>query len=184
MKNSASASCTSLLLAVMLLGFERCGAPQPCPTAKEEEETRMSSRPLPVTVAAILLVLLSLFNFPWVYEIFFPGAEGTGRAPLLGVCGRRCGPRRRRRIVDAQTMELLEHHRCLCAQLPFGSAGSSLCGRRRTECCYRSNGGSGYAHHRFGSASRLSAGFGRCRTTFARKVSRVSENAPSRILRE
>ena len=33
----------------------------------------MSSRPLPVTVAAILLVLLSLFNFPWVYELFFLG---------------------------------------------------------------------------------------------------------------
>ena len=40
----------------------------------------MSLRPLPVTVAAILLVLLSLFNFPWVYEIFFPGAEGPPAA--------------------------------------------------------------------------------------------------------
>ena len=35
----------------------------------------MSSRPLPVTVAAILLVLLSLFDFPWPYELLFPGAE-------------------------------------------------------------------------------------------------------------
>ena len=35
----------------------------------------MSSRPLPVTVAAILLVLLSLFDFPWPYEILFPGTE-------------------------------------------------------------------------------------------------------------
>jgi uncharacterized membrane protein (DUF2068 family) len=35
----------------------------------------MRSRPLPVTVAAILLVLLSLFDFPWPYEILFPGAE-------------------------------------------------------------------------------------------------------------
>ena len=35
----------------------------------------MSPRPLPVTVAAILLVLLSLFNFPWPYEILFPGVE-------------------------------------------------------------------------------------------------------------
>src|SRR5829696_601580 len=80
------------LLAVMLLAFERCGAPQPCPTAKEEEEIRMSSRPLPVTVAAILLVLLSLFNFPWVYELFFPGAEGPPAALLysgyvVGVVG-------------------------------------------------------------------------------------------------
>src|SRR5215212_3704964 len=85
------------LLAVMLLVFERCGAPQPCPTAKEEEEEeeeeiRMSSRPLPVTVAAILLVLLSLFDFPWPYEILFPGAEGPPPALLysgyvLGVVG-------------------------------------------------------------------------------------------------
>ena len=35
----------------------------------------MRSRPLPVTVAAILLVLLSLFNFPWPYELLFPGVE-------------------------------------------------------------------------------------------------------------
>ena len=35
----------------------------------------MHPRPLPVTVAAILLVLLSLFDFPWPYELLFPGAE-------------------------------------------------------------------------------------------------------------
>src|SRR5215212_2461991 len=35
----------------------------------------MSPRPLAVTVAAILLVLLSLFDFPWPYEILFPGVE-------------------------------------------------------------------------------------------------------------
>jgi hypothetical protein len=35
----------------------------------------MPSRPLPVIVAAILLVILSLFNFPWPYELLFPGAE-------------------------------------------------------------------------------------------------------------
>src|ERR687886_87229 len=35
----------------------------------------MRSRPLSVTVAAILLVLLSLFDFPWPYELLFPGAE-------------------------------------------------------------------------------------------------------------
>src|SRR5215212_9008423 len=35
----------------------------------------MPSRPLPVVVAAILLVLLSLFDFPWPYELLFPGAE-------------------------------------------------------------------------------------------------------------
>ncbi len=36
----------------------------------------MSRRPLALSVAAILLVLLSLFNFPWPYELLFPGAEG------------------------------------------------------------------------------------------------------------
>ena len=35
----------------------------------------MSRRPLSVTVAAILLVLLSLFDFPWPYELLFLGAE-------------------------------------------------------------------------------------------------------------
>src|SRR5829696_1784247 len=35
----------------------------------------MSRRPLALTVAAILLVLLSLFDFGWPYEILFPGAE-------------------------------------------------------------------------------------------------------------
>jgi len=55
----------------MLLVFEHCRAPQPCPTAKEEEEIRMSSRPLSVSVAAILLALISLMNFPgpWWYLV-------------------------------------------------------------------------------------------------------------------
>src|SRR3954447_5295334 len=35
----------------------------------------MHTRPQTVTIAAILLVLLSLFNFPWPYELLFPGAE-------------------------------------------------------------------------------------------------------------
>jgi hypothetical protein len=35
----------------------------------------MHSRSIPITVAAILLVLLSLFNFPWPYELLFPGGE-------------------------------------------------------------------------------------------------------------
>ena len=35
----------------------------------------MSRRPLALSVAAVLLVLLSLFDFPWPYEIFFPGLE-------------------------------------------------------------------------------------------------------------
>ena len=35
----------------------------------------MRSRPLPVTVAAILLVLLSLFDFPLPWLLLFPGVE-------------------------------------------------------------------------------------------------------------
>jgi len=35
----------------------------------------MSRRPLALSVAAVLLVLLSLFDFPWPYEILFPGLE-------------------------------------------------------------------------------------------------------------
>src|SRR5215217_5804464 len=35
----------------------------------------MSRRPLALSVAAILLVLLCLFDFPWPYEILFPGVE-------------------------------------------------------------------------------------------------------------
>ena len=32
-------------------------------------------RPLPVTVAAILLVLLNLFGFPWLWMLLFPEPE-------------------------------------------------------------------------------------------------------------
>ncbi len=35
----------------------------------------MRSRPQSVTVAAILLVLLSLFDFPWPWMLLFPGVE-------------------------------------------------------------------------------------------------------------
>ena len=35
----------------------------------------MRSRPTSVTVAAILLVLLSLSGFPWPWMVLFPGAE-------------------------------------------------------------------------------------------------------------
>ncbi len=49
-------------------------------------------RPLPVTVAAILLVLLSLTDFPWLYWFLFPGAEEPPAFALylgyvLGVVG-------------------------------------------------------------------------------------------------
>jgi hypothetical protein len=36
----------------------------------------MRSRPTPVTVAAVLLVLLSLTDFPLPWEVLFPGVEG------------------------------------------------------------------------------------------------------------
>ena len=42
----------------------------------------MRMRPLPVTVAAILLVLLSLTNFPWLYWFLFPGAAGPPAVAL------------------------------------------------------------------------------------------------------
>ena len=35
----------------------------------------MRSRPQAVTVAAILLVLLSLFDLPWPWMLLFPGVE-------------------------------------------------------------------------------------------------------------
>ena len=38
----------------------------------------MRLRPLPVTVAAILLVLLSLANFPWLYDFLFAAGEFEG----------------------------------------------------------------------------------------------------------
>jgi hypothetical protein len=56
--------------------------------------TLMRSRPLPVTVAAILLVLLSLTNFPWLYEFLFAAGEFEGPPAfilysgyVLGVAG-------------------------------------------------------------------------------------------------
>ena len=43
----------------------------------------MPSRPLPVTVAAILLGVLSLFNFPWLWMFLFPGLEEEPPAFIL-----------------------------------------------------------------------------------------------------
>jgi hypothetical protein len=40
-----------------------------------KEDCRMRPRPLPVTIAAILVALLSLFNSPWPWFALFPGAE-------------------------------------------------------------------------------------------------------------
>jgi hypothetical protein len=57
--------------------------------------TSMRSRPPTVTVAAILLVLLSLFDFPWLYQLLFPGFIGAMEPPafiiysgyVLGIVG-------------------------------------------------------------------------------------------------
>ena len=35
----------------------------------------MRSRPTPVTAAALMLVLLSLFGFPWLWRLLFAGVE-------------------------------------------------------------------------------------------------------------
>ena len=52
----------------------------------------MHLRPLPVTVAAILLVLLSLFDFPWPWILLFPWAKPPPAiviytALVLGIVG-------------------------------------------------------------------------------------------------
>ena len=43
----------------------------------------MSTRPQSVTIAAILLVLLSLFDFPWPYQLLFPMATEAPPAFIL-----------------------------------------------------------------------------------------------------
>ena len=43
----------------------------------------MRSRPQSLTIAAILLVLLSLFDFPWPYQVLFPMATETPPAFIL-----------------------------------------------------------------------------------------------------
>src|SRR5215203_1500147 len=60
----------------------------------------MRSRPPTVTVAASLLVLLSLFDFPWPYMLLFPGAAEPPAFVLYsgyvggagGAHGARCSP--------------------------------------------------------------------------------------------
>jgi hypothetical protein len=44
----------------------------------------MSSRPLPVTVAAILLVLLALSDFPWLFDFLFLGVEQVAVGEVEG----------------------------------------------------------------------------------------------------
>ena len=43
----------------------------------------MRSRPTSLTVAAVLLVLLSLFDFPWPWMLLFPGVEEPPPAFIL-----------------------------------------------------------------------------------------------------
>ena len=159
----------------MLLVFEHCGAPQPCPTAKEEEEIRMSSRPLSVSVAAILLALISLMNFPGPWWYLVP--EAVEVTPMfviysgivLGVVG----------LVAAvglwmlKNVGLLAHHCSLCAQHPFERVWVSNGATWRTQSPYRSIDHRLCPYTRAGSASGHAACFGNCRPTFACKVRRV-----------
>src|SRR5215207_3599623 len=85
----------------------------------------MRSRPQGVTIAAILLVLLSLFGFPWPWLLLFPWAQPPPAIVIytgfiLGVV--RCRSRSSGRIVDDESVELQGHHHCLRAQPPLGSA--------------------------------------------------------------
>src|SRR5919112_46559 len=48
----------------------------------------MPRRPLPVTVAAILLVLLSLFDFPWPWLLLFPAGFRSYRPTFARKVGR------------------------------------------------------------------------------------------------
>ncbi len=139
----------------------------------------MRSRPLPLTVAAILLVLLSLFGFPFPWLLLFPGVEQQPppfvvySGIVLGIVGL---------VVVAVGLWMMKKWslwasiRCLCAQLPFGSAVGSHGSSRHNASHCRSAGGSGSPHHSAGSASLLPACFSNCRPiSFASKVSQVSE---------
>src|ERR671910_3587624 len=107
----------------MLLAFEHCGAPQPCPTAKEEphEPTTAACDCCRHPTGAIEPVWLSL-----AVDASLPGGgTTTSIRPLHRPCtgrGRSCS---RSRVVDDEIVELPGHHRCLCAQPSFGSAGGS-----------------------------------------------------------
>src|SRR5829696_9602574 len=110
-----------------------------------------------------------------------PGGRTTASIRHLhGPCTGHCRPRSRSRIMDDESVELPGHHHCLCAQPFFGSAGDSLRTNHWNTSPQRSAGGSGTPHHCAGNASLLPACFRGCSPTFARTVSPVSENEPSR----
>ena len=54
----------------------------------------------------------------------------TGGCPLLRHCAGHCGPRRRRRIMDAQKVKPVAHHSCFSAEHPVGSAEGGFCAKR------------------------------------------------------
>src|SRR5215210_8816096 len=147
----------------------------------------MRSRPLPVTVAAILLALFSLMNFPgpWWYVVS-GAAEVTPMFVIysgivLGIVGIVAAVGLW--IMDAKNVEFVAHHSSLCAQHPFECVGVSDGATWRAQSPYRSPDHRLYPYPRAGSLSFLPAGFGNCRPTFfARKVSRVSENRHLRKL--
>src|SRR5215210_7102145 len=47
-------------------------------TSYGRRRNRMPARPLALSVAAILLVLLCLFDFPWPYDFLFTGVDPSG----------------------------------------------------------------------------------------------------------
>src|SRR5215208_4910102 len=141
----------------------------------------MHSRPQSVIVATILLVLLSLFDFSWPWMLLFPGAEQPPAFVIytdlvLGIVG----------LVVAVGLWMMKAWSYLatiivCVAQPFfGSAGDSLRTNHWNTSPQRSAGGSGTPHHCAGNASLLPACFRGCSPTFARTVSPVSENEPSR----
>ena len=83
----------------------------------------MRARPLPVTVAIVLLALLSLAN---LLSPVMPSEGGTGVRHLPRRGAGRARPHRRSRVVDAQAVGSVAYHRRLCAQHPFGGSGAGL----------------------------------------------------------
>src|SRR5215207_5029915 len=161
----------------MLLVFEHCGARQPCPTAKEEPHE-------PTTAACDYCryptgaVYLDELPWPVVVRRFRGGGSNTDVCYLLGHCAGHCGHRCCRRIMDDENVELVADRSSLCAQHPFECVGVSDGATWRTQSPYHNTDHRLCPYTRADSASEHAACFGSCRTTFARKVSRVSENKP------
>ncbi len=153
--------------------FEHCGARQPCSTTKEEE-IRMSPRPLPVTVAAIIQALFSLMNFPGPWWYALPGVQEPPAFVIysgiaLGIVGVAAAVG----LWMIKACSLWLAISSLCAQHPFECVWVSHGATWRTQSPYRSTDHRLCPYTRAGSASGHVACFGNCRPTFACKVRRV-----------